>query len=49
MSYIGTGGFDYRTGPVLKMKKMCKIVLNGLSGEMNLVEFGVIRQVFIES
>jgi hypothetical protein len=31
------------------MKKNGKIVLNGLSSEMDLVEIGVIGQVFIKS
>jgi hypothetical protein len=31
------------------MKKMLKIVLNGLSSKMDQAEIGVIGQVFIES
>jgi hypothetical protein len=40
-------GFDYWAN--FEDEKMCKIVLNGLSSEMDLAEIGFIGQVFIKS
>ncbi len=47
ISYIGTVCFDYWAN--LEDEKMCKIVLNGFSSEMDLAEIGVIGQVFMGS